>query len=196
MYRKILSLLLVITVLCLVTACSRPEVKSDVTQNTVFIKETSTVKRTQGTSLQTSHFDGPYTVITVIDGDTIMVKGKGEVIKVRLIGVDTPESVARGSREKDNCPEGRIASDFTKSQLLKKTVYLEYDMERTDRYGRTLAYVYLKDQCTMFNRILLKKGYAKTMIIAPNDLYEQDFKELERTAKKGSVGFWDDYFLR
>lgn len=130
----------------------------------------------------------PVTVIRVIDGDTIEISGG---ITVRLIGVDTPESVHPD--ETKNSDYGKAAAQWTTDLLSGQFVRLEYDTEQTDSYGRTLAYVYLDG--TMVNEILLQKGLAKTMIIAPNTKYADRFKRLEQQAKDNNNGFWANYFM-
>lgn len=128
------------------------------------------------------------TVTEVVDGDTVRVKMKnGEIKKVRMIGVDTPESVHSDSSK--NCEEGKIASDYTKSLLTGKNVYLEYDVDIEDNYGRTLAYIYLEDE-TFVNGLLIEKGYAKTMSIKPNVKYEGLLKQKELKAQLSNIGFW------
>ena len=79
----------------------------------------------------------------VVDGDTFVAKkSNGEQIKVRLIGVDTPETVKPNTPVQ---PYGKEASNYSKQHLNNKDVYLEYDKEKEDRYGRTLAYVWLDE---------------------------------------------------
>ena len=89
----------------------------------------------------------------VVDGDTIIVQGVG---RVRLIGVDTPETVH--PRRTVEC-FGMEASAFTKRMLEGQRARLEYDRERTDRYGRTLAYVYLPNG-TFANAEIVRQGYG------------------------------------
>ena len=125
------------------------------------------------------------TVNRVIDGDTIELS---DGTTVRMIGVDTPESVHPDQSR--NSREGKTASEWTHNLLSGEKVRLEYDKERTDKYGRTLAYVYYKDE--MVNEMLLKKGFAKTMIIEPNIKYADRFKRLEKQAKQDKAGFWKD----
>lgn len=139
--------------------------------------------------------NGPYPVERVVDGDTIVVTIERQSVKVRLIGIDTPESVATGDRAKDNCEEGKIASEFTKSLLTGQTVYLEYDVSVADKYGRTLAYVYLENKQTMVNDLLLERGYARTMTVQPNVKYISRFLETQNRAQQSGAGFWSDYFL-
>lgn len=137
---------------------------------------------------------GPYHVERVVDGDTIVVSIDNKNVKVRLIGMDTPESV-HPNKEK-NTAEGKQASDWVKHLLAGQQVFLEYDVGQTDRYGRTLAYVYLADQKTMVNRLLLEKGLAQTMTIQPNSKYANQFYELQVKAREDKKGFWKTGFFR
>lgn len=134
------------------------------------------------------------TLIRVIDGDTILVKNSSAAeLRIRMIGVDTPESV--NPDENKNTEEGRAASKYTKSMLKEGSVYyLEYDEEKTDKYGRTLAYVWLRSDVTnnkdkeyikenMYNAILLANGYATTLKIPPNTKYSSVFNQIEKDAK-------------
>lgn len=126
-------------------------------------------------------------VVKVIDGDTIDVSAPGETAKerVRLIGIDTPET--KDPRKPVQC-FGKEASEFTK-QLVGRTVWLEYDVERNDRYGRTLAYVFLDDGA-FFNLILAEEGYAQPLTIPPNVKYSHGFVEAARNAREGGKGLW------
>lgn len=141
------------------------------------------------------------TVERVVDGDTVYVvlEGEEQETKVRLIGVNTPESVS--SDESKNCEEGEQASEYTKTILSPgKVVYLEYDKEDTDKYDRTLAYIWLQDGVEttsledireyMFNAKLLLDGQAEAMIVLPNNKYEKEFKAFEQEAKNNQTGFW------
>ncbi|WP_025436980.1 thermonuclease family protein [Peptoclostridium acidaminophilum] len=129
-----------------------------------------------------------YKVLRVVDGDTIVVSFGGKSEKVRMIGINTPESVH--ADESKNTPEGKIASEFTKSKLEGKTVQLEFDAEERDKYGRLLAYVWIDG--VMFNKTLLSEGYAKIATFPPNVKYVDDFKALERQARELKKGFWGD----
>lgn len=115
-------------------------------------------------------------VTRVIDGDTIVIAGLGST---RLIGVDTPEEGQCG----DNA-----ATRFTRSRLDGRTVGYVIGEEPTDRYDRTLAYVYRGRE--MHNLALLQGGYAKVLTIAPNDRFAARFKQAERQAKRRDVGQW------
>lgn len=136
----------------------------------------------------------PCEVVRVVDGDTIVVRMADKKVKVRLIGVDTPESVHED--ESRNTEEGKIASGWMKDLLEEETVYLELDAGLTDKYGRLLAYVYLDDGETMVNRLLLEEGYARTMTIQPNCKYADEFAELQTKAREDEKGFWATGFYR
>lgn len=131
---------------------------------------------------------GPYPVTRVVDGDTIVVNIAGEENKVRLIGVDTPESVHPD--ESRNVPYGKISSEFTRNALEGKLVYLEYDVEPTDQYGRILAYVWLDD--VMFNKTLLTEGHAVLATYPPNVRYVDEFTVLQTQARDQGKGLWAD----
>ena len=118
----------------------------------------------------------------VVDGDTIIVSGVG---RVRLIGVDTPESV---DPRRPVEFFGKEASAFTRRLVDGKRVRLEYDWERTDRYGRTLAYVYLPDG-TFVNAEIIRQGYGHAYTRFPfRDL--DRFRQFEREARQAGRGLW------
>lgn len=128
--------------------------------------------------------EGPYEVDRVVDGDTLIVYIDGVRTRVRLIGINTPESVA--PEEERNTEEGIIASDYVKTLMedADYEVWLEYDNERYDQYDRTLAYVYIDydGEVVMLERILLEEGYAETVRYGTNDRYYEEFCELEAEA--------------
>ncbi len=120
----------------------------------------------------------------VVDGDTIIVEGVG---RVRLIGVDTPETVH------PNRPVelfGRAATAYLKGLLEGRKVRLEYDQEQTDRYGRTLAYVYLEDG-TFANSEIIRQGYGHAYTRFPFRHMER-FRELEQDARDSRRGLWGE----
>ena len=119
----------------------------------------------------------------VVDGDTIIVRGVG---RVRLIGVDTPETVAPGRPVEFF---GREASAFAKRLLEGRRVRLEYDRERTDRYGRTLAYVHLADG-TFANAEIIRRGYGHAYTRFPFRHLDR-FRRLEREARSAGRGLWN-----
>ena len=126
---------------------------------------------------------GAQVVERVVDGDTIIVRGVG---RVRLIGVDTPETVSPGRPVEFF---GREASAFTKRLLEGRSVRLEYDRERTDRYGRTLAYVHLADG-TFANAEIVRRGYGHAYTRFPFR-YRDQFQQLEREARGAGRGLWN-----
>ena len=125
------------------------------------------------------------TIIRVIDGDTIKAKFGGSLITVRLIGVDTPETV--DPSEPVEC-FGPAASKYTTRVLDGQRVRLEFDVERKDRYGRTLAYVWLRDG--LFNEKLVKDGYATVATFPPNVTYVDRFLAAQRDARRHDRGLW------
>lgn len=129
-----------------------------------------------------------YDVVRVVDGDTIIVRIDGKDERVRLIGIDTPESVHPDASL--NSELGKIASAYTKNLLEGKKVSLELDVQERDQYGRLLAYVFLDG--IMVNRTLLTAGMAQIATYPPNVKYVEDFRALEKVARDGNVGLWGD----
>jgi micrococcal nuclease len=139
-------------------------------------------------------------VTRVIDGDTIEVRLDGRREDVRLIGVDTPETV------KPDTPVqcfGERASHFTKRRLTGRRVRLVFGVERRDVYGRLLAYVYLAHptlgvpqqpksrlRWRFFNPILARRGLARSLTIPPNDRFAPRIRRLELSAARAGRGLW------
>jgi micrococcal nuclease len=124
-------------------------------------------------------------VVRVVDGDTIEVSLGGETEDVRYIGVDTPESVTPG--EPVEC-YGREAGSFNERLVAGREVRLRFDAERRDDYGRLLAYVYVGPQ--LVNAELVRRGYARTLTIPPNDTRADLFARLEDAAGSAGRGLW------
>lgn len=124
-------------------------------------------------------------VTRVVDGDTVEVELEGETEDVRYIGVDTPETVK--PEEPVEC-FGPQASAFNHRLVEGKRVRLVFGVERRDQYGRLLAYVYRGD--SFVNAILLRRGFARTLTIPPNDRYAERFKRLEIAASRAGRGLW------
>lgn len=128
-------------------------------------------------------------VSSVVDGDTIRVDLGGDITTVRLIGVDTPELHDRYHRHAPPQPYAREAADFTRRALRGQQVRLEYEQrDRLDRYGRTLAYVFLEDG-TFFNRELVRSGYARAFVRFPFR-YRKQFRADEAAARRAGRGLW------
>jgi len=126
-------------------------------------------------------------VVRVIDGDTIVIVPNE---KVRLIGVDTPETVHPNKTVQ--C-FGKDAKEFTRRMVEHKSIRLVLDESNVarhhkDRYGRTLAYVYFDDG-TMLNAELIRRGYAHTYTRFPFR-HVAEFREMERAARSQAVGLW------
>lgn len=135
------------------------------------------------------------TVERVVDGDTYLVDLDGEKTKVRLIGVDTPESVApqsyTESSGKENTEVGEYISSIMKDTIKSgDTLYLEFDVNQYDKYDRVLAYAYFEDG-EMVQEFLLNNGLAQVMTIEPNVKYSDRFVELEQKAIENGIGIWD-----
>jgi micrococcal nuclease len=124
-------------------------------------------------------------VVRIVDGDTIEVSVGDQEEDVRYIGVDTPESVTPG--EPVEC-FGRRAGAFNERLVAGRTVTLRFDRERRDRYGRLLAYVYARQR--MVNAALVRRGYARTLTIPPNDSRAGMLARLERAAGRAGRGLW------
>jgi len=129
-------------------------------------------------------------VSKIYDGDTIVVGRGWRRTTIRLIGVDTPETVHPDKPVQFYGPE---ASDFTKRSLFGKWIRLEFESPNRpggsiDHYGRTLAYVVIEDK-NNFNLELIKQGYAKTYTRFPFR-YQREFKAAERSARAQGLGMW------
>lgn len=126
-------------------------------------------------------------VKNVIDGDTIeLTDGR----MIRYIGVDTPETRKRKGNTwvYDPQPFAEDAKELNKRLVFNKAINLEYDIERYDRYNRTLGYVFVDG--TFVNLELVKAGYAKTLPIPPDLKYADLFEKSETQARKAHIGIW------
>ena len=126
----------------------------------------------------------------VVDGDTayfeIVENGIPVAHSYRFIGVDAPETVHPDMLVQ---PHGVDASDFTKEMLQNQWVYIEYDIQQTDRYSRHLCYVWLEDG-TLFNMTLLEQGYGKFLVYPPNVKYSGFLVAAQKAAKQSLLGIW------
>lgn len=191
-----------------VTDEETPSAVEDTSITTTTIKSTTgTVANTTSTTTKTTSFTakqttaavaqielcGPYKVVRVVDGDTIIIDLDGEKTRVRFANVDTPESVASPESGKVNTAEGVVASDYTKELLPAGSfVYLEYDEKVLDKFDRVLAYIYLSDKKTMVQRLLLSNGLAKVFNDYDNTRYTAEFYKLQDKAKASGLGIWKD----
>ncbi|MEI6532382.1 MAG: thermonuclease family protein [Candidatus Roizmanbacteria bacterium] len=130
-----------------------------------------------------------YKVLKVIDGDTIQVDISGKKEIVRLLGIDTPETV--DPRKPVQC-FGKAASDKMKSFVIDKSVILVNDntQENKDKYNRLLRYVYLPDNVRTFvNGEMIKQGYAFSYKQYPTKMLEK-FNGFEKYAREHGLGLW------
>lgn len=133
--------------------------------------------------------EGSFAVKKITDGDTFWIyNGTSEGEKIRLIGVDAPESKSVFKKKKGFF--GTESKEYLTNLLKGKHVKLEYDIDRTDQYGRTLAYVYLEDG-TFVNADLVKNGYAQIMTIPPNVKHADEFLRLQQEARENNRGLWN-----
>ncbi|MBL8145565.1 MAG: thermonuclease family protein [Anaerolineae bacterium] len=116
-------------------------------------------------------------VVQVIDGDTIDVNLNGEQVRVRYVGVNTPE------RDQSCYSEARAANS---SMVSGQTVTLLRDTSDTDQYGRLLRYIYVGD--TFVNEQLVRGGWAEVVVYQPDDQYADDFRMLEQQAAQSGLG--------
>lgn len=131
-------------------------------------------------------------MVRVKDGDTYAMIIDDKETTVRLIGVDTPESVAPSEYSKENTSEGKTISEIVKKKLQPGDVlYVEYDAAQIDKYGRTLAYLYFEDGL-MVQEWLLQNGYAQVMTVQPNSKYAERFAEIQHKAAVDKNGLWAD----
>ena len=139
------------------------------------------------TQSQEKH-DESFAVKKISDGDTFWIyNGTTEGEKIRLIGVDAPES--RNVFKKKQGYYGTEAKEYLTNLLKGKHVKLEYDVDRQDQYGRTLAYVYLEDG-TFVNADLVENGYAMVMTVPPNVKFVDEFVKLQQEARENNKGLW------
>ena len=128
------------------------------------------------------------TVERIVDGDTLVAIIDGQRERVRLLGIDTPESVAEN--RPDQC-YGEEASTYLKSVLPEGVaITLVLDEEARDQYDRLLAYVIRSSDELFVNLDLIERGYAGVLIYDPNDHYESLFRSAEQEAIDAGAGLW------
>lgn len=128
------------------------------------------------------------TVVRVVDGDTIVARIGGHREEVRLIGVDTPETVHPDRPVECFGPE---ASDRTKQLLPEGTdITVRRDVEARDVYGRLLLYVWRQPDGMFVNLDLVARGFARPLTIEPNDAHSADFRAAAEQAERAHLGLW------
>ncbi|EPR07804.1 thermonuclease family protein [Ruminiclostridium papyrosolvens] len=126
-------------------------------------------------------------VTKVTDGDTFRAEYKDKEYKVRMLDIDTPESVKSGV---DPQPYSGEASELTKKTLTNKTVKLIFEEGTTDQYGRLLAHVVLDDG-SFYNAMMVNEGYAVSVFYSPNTLLKSFYDKLQNDAITEGKGFWE-----
>lgn len=128
----------------------------------------------------------------VIDGDTIRVRDfqTDEIFRVRYLGIDTPEL---DGLDYESC-FGEQAKEKNEDLVLDQKLILEFDIDRYDRFGRTLAYVYISDELeergTFVNLELLQEGYARFYLDKQNTLYQDELVQAALSAQEDFSGLW------
>lgn len=132
--------------------------------------------------------DGFGVVERVVDGDTVDIRIDGTEERVRLIGIDTPETQRLDSPGECYGPE---ASTYTEALLPAGTqVRLERDTVGRDHYGRLLGYVHRLDDDLFVNYDILRQGYAQPLTIDPNTIHSATFATAARLAEDDNLGLW------
>jgi micrococcal nuclease len=170
------------TGLVLVGACTSASGRA---QTTTTAAPPTTTTPTTGAARVPPRLDGPFRVVRVVDGDTIKVSN-GDTL--RLIGMDTPETV--DPRKPVQC-FGVAASRRAHALLDGQSVSLEYDPSqgRLDKYGRTLAYVWMADG-QLFNELMIREGYAHEYTYNTPYKYQARFRAAEAAARQAARGLW------
>ena len=131
-----------------------------------------------------------YKVSKITDGDTFYVMTKNsEKFKIRLIGINAPESYNVGKKFRKEY-FGKEAKIFVTNLLKNKKVKLIFDVQKTDRYGRILAYAYLENG-VFLNQYLVENGFAVVATFPPNVKFVEVFTKAEKSARNKKLGLWN-----
>jgi micrococcal nuclease len=195
MYKKILlytggAILFIIVLASLGSDNStNPELKNIIKQDEVIVLASTTEKDVAIEPKAVIKSD-LYSVIKVVDGDTIDVSINGTTERIRLIGINTPETV--DPRKPVEC-FGKEASAKAKELLTNKKVYLEADPSQgeRDKYNRLLRYVFFEDG-TSFNLLIIKEGYAYEYTYDIPYKYQTEYKQAQKVAQSSKAGLWGD----
>lgn len=131
---------------------------------------------------------GAAVVERAVDGDTLRVRIGGKAESVRLIGIDTPESVRPGTPVE--CFAKEAAARLRALVPAGTRVRLERDVEARDRYGRLLAYVFRRRDGLFVNLALAREGYAQVATHPPNVAHTADFVTAATEAREAGLGLW------
>lgn len=202
MRNKILLLLMGLSVVAAVAIANSPKQFTDKNRPTNAVTETPKVAEVLSLSTEqkppvdqtpieqkvVSETKKYYRVINVVDGDTVDVLMEGRKERIRLIGLDTPETVEVGKPVE--C-FGLEASEKAKELLTDQEVDLEFDPTQgdRDRYNRLLRYIILFDG-TNFAQKMIAEGYGREYTYESRYKYQNEFKETQKIAGAGGLGLW------
>ena len=127
-------------------------------------------------------------MVEVIDGDTIVIASNGAAERLRLIGLDTPESV--DPNRPIQCFGVEAAERLAQLLPPGTAVHVERDHEARDRYGRLLGYVHRAADGLFVNQVLLEEGFGDLLLIEPNTTRAPELQQAATTARTGGVGLW------
>ena len=194
MKRKLLYILggiIVLFIIFMIIGIFAPEPGKDAVQKIEQNKNISTLVNTESATTEASPVSPAqktYDVMRVVDGDTIDVSIDGEIERIRLIGINTPETV--DPRKIVEC-FGVEASNKAKTLLTGKKMSLENDSSQgeRDKYNRLLRYVFLEDG-TNFNLLMVQEGYAYEYTYDLPYKYQTEFKNAQKQAEENKAGLW------
>jgi len=136
--------------------------------------------------------EGPVDLVRVVDGDTLIVRQHANEFRVRLLGVNAPESVKPNHPVE---PWGREASEWLRQQTDSGGLAVRLDKRRLDRYGRSLAYLYIDEQ--MLNEELVRAGLAQVSVF-PGDspTVTRQLRAAQTEAQEARRGVWSESSMR
>jgi len=177
-----------IIVLFIGLAVALPTPPTETTQPITTAVATTTATTVATSTVQDNSAPELYTITKVVDGDTVSVSMNGATETIRLIGIDTPETV--DPRTTVEC-FGKEASDKAKELLTGKKVRIEKDPSQGDRdkYQRLLAYVYREDGL-FINKYMVENGYAYEYTYNTPYKYQSEFKAAQTSAQSSKKGLW------
>lgn len=166
------------------------ESSTDIDTNQIVNVDTNSAKVNQESvdTKQKSNQSPLYAVVSVVDGDTIKLSMDGTTQTIRLIGMDTPETV--DPRKPVQC-FGKEASNKAKELLTGRSVRIEMDASQgtLDKYGRTLGYIF-RDDGLFYNKYMIEQGFAHEYTYNIPYKYQSDFKAAEKSARENQRGLW------
>lgn len=184
-------LILMIGIMAVAVSTQKPElviVNNQIEQAALTVVSTTTPQNTFSVQAPKNNTYTYYKVTDVVDGDTIKININGKIETLRLIGLDTPETV--DPRKPVQC-FGREASGKAKELLIGRNVRIEKDISQgeLDKYNRLLVYIYREDGL-FYNKHMIETGYAHEYTYNTPYKYQAEFKATQKTAQQNSLGLW------